>query len=155
MSQSTTIGMDAQVLIVGAGPTRLAPSPPPRLPGGCAVRVRQKDAPQVPPEMGRSHARTMRVHPRTGLCDGGRPAGGWRSGYVGGGEGGGWLGRRHVGKKASGEANIQQRRRALFYGEALYERPQTGKGRHYHVVAPEGSFLIVKDSPRHFTLHSV
>src|SRR5260370_20601765 len=70
-------------------------------------------------------------------------------------DGGGSLVRRQLGIKLSGEANIQQLRQALYYCEDLYERIPIGKGRHYHVVDPEGSFLIVQDSTRHFTLHSV
>src|SRR5260370_14453455 len=70
-------------------------------------------------------------------------------------DGGGSLVRRQRGIKVSGGANSQQLRSALYYCEELYERIPIGKGRHYHVVDPEGSFLIVQDSTRHFTLHSV
>src|SRR5260370_12469338 len=70
-------------------------------------------------------------------------------------DGGGSLVRRQRGIKLSAEANIQQLRQAVYYCEDLYERIPIGKGRHYHVVDPEGSFLIVQDSTRHFTLHSV
>src|SRR5260370_10034062 len=70
-------------------------------------------------------------------------------------DGGGSLVRRQRGIKLSAEANIQQLRQALYYCEDLYERIPISKGRHYHVVDPEGSFLIVQDSTRHFTLHSV
>jgi hypothetical protein len=63
--------------------------------------------------------------------------------------------RRQLGIKLSGEANIQQLRQALYYCAELYERIPIGKGRHYHVADAEGSFLIVQDSTRHFTLHSV
>jgi len=63
--------------------------------------------------------------------------------------------RRQLGIELNGEANIQQLRQALYYCEELYERIPIGKGRHYHVADAEGSFLIVQDSTRHFTLHSV
>src|SRR4051812_41437244 len=78
-----------------------------------------------------------------------------RAAYLVGCDGGGSLVRRQLGIALQGEANIQQLRQALYYCEHLYERIPIGKGRHYHVVDAEGSFLIVQDSTRHFTLHSV
>ena len=78
-----------------------------------------------------------------------------RAAYMVGCDGGGSLVRRQLGIKLDGEANIQQLRQALYHCEDLYERIPIGKGRHYHVADAEGSFLIVQDSTRHFTLHSV
>jgi 2-polyprenyl-6-methoxyphenol hydroxylase-like FAD-dependent oxidoreductase len=78
-----------------------------------------------------------------------------RAAYMVGCDGGGSLVRRTLDIKLNGEANIQQLRQALYYCEDLYERIPIGKGRHYHVADAEGSFLIVQDSTRHFTLHSV
>src|SRR6059058_541159 len=78
-----------------------------------------------------------------------------RAAYMVGCDGGGSLVRRQLGIDLSGEANIQQLRQALYYCEDLYERIPIGKARHYHVADAEGSFLIVQDSTRHFTLHSV
>src|SRR5436190_22956993 len=78
-----------------------------------------------------------------------------RAAYMVGFDGGGSLVRRQLGVALQGEANIQQLRQALYYCEDLYERIPIGKGRHYHVADAEGSFLIVQDSTRHFTLHSV
>jgi 2-polyprenyl-6-methoxyphenol hydroxylase-like FAD-dependent oxidoreductase len=78
-----------------------------------------------------------------------------RAAYMVGCDGGGSLVRRQLDIKLDGEANIQQLRQALYYCEDLYERIPIGKGRHYHVADAEGSFLIVQDSTRHFTLHSV
>lgn len=75
--------------------------------------------------------------------------------YMVGCDGGNSLVRRELGIKLDGEANIQQLRQALYYCADLYERIPIGKGRHYHVADAEGSFLIVQDSTRHFTLHSV
>ncbi len=75
--------------------------------------------------------------------------------YMVGCDGGGSLVRRRLGIALDGEANIQELRQALYYCENLYERIPIGKGRHYHVVDAEGSFLIVQDSTRHFTLHAV
>jgi hypothetical protein len=37
----------------------------------------------------------------------------------------------------------------------LFERIPIGKGRHYHVADAHSNFLIVQDSTRHFTLHSL
>ena len=78
-----------------------------------------------------------------------------RAAYMVGCDGGGSVVRRQLGIALQGEANIQQLRQALYYCEDLYDRIPIGKGRHYHVVDTEGSFLIVQDSTRHFTLHSV
>jgi 2-polyprenyl-6-methoxyphenol hydroxylase-like FAD-dependent oxidoreductase len=78
-----------------------------------------------------------------------------RAAYMVGCDGGNSLVRRTLDIKLNGEANIQQLRQALYYCEDLYERIPIGKGRHYHVADAEGSFLIVQDSTRHFTLHSV
>jgi 2-polyprenyl-6-methoxyphenol hydroxylase-like FAD-dependent oxidoreductase len=78
-----------------------------------------------------------------------------RAAYMVGCDGGGSLVRRQLNIELNGEANIQQLRQALYYCEGLYERIPIGKGRHYHIVDAEGSFLIVQDSTRHFTLHSV
>src|SRR3954452_19919686 len=75
--------------------------------------------------------------------------------YMVGCDGGNSLVRRQFDIKLNGEANIQQLRQALYYCDDLYERIPIGKGRHYHVADAEGSFLIVQDSTRHFTLHSV
>jgi 2-polyprenyl-6-methoxyphenol hydroxylase-like FAD-dependent oxidoreductase len=78
-----------------------------------------------------------------------------RAAYMVGCDGGNSLVRRKLDIALNGEANIQQLRQALYYCEDLYERIPIGKGRHYHVADAEGSFLIVQDSTRHFTLHSV
>jgi 2-polyprenyl-6-methoxyphenol hydroxylase-like FAD-dependent oxidoreductase len=247
--------MDAQVLIVGAGPTGLTLAIDLGLRGVRAIVVEQKDAPQFLPKMERCNARTMEIYRRMGIVEEVRAAGlpahcpmdifvvlsliepplvhhahpsvaeakaqiaksqdgslplepyqlisqytlepllkriaetlpsvtlrygcelvsfeqdancvtarvkcsdgsssALRAAYMVGCDGGGSLVRRRLGIKLSGEANIQQLRQALYYCEDLYERIPIGKGRHYHVVDPEGSFLIVQDSTRHFTLHSV
>ncbi len=75
--------------------------------------------------------------------------------YMVGCDGGGSLVRRRLDIELGGEANIQQLRQALYHCEDLYERIPIGRGRHYHVADAQGSFLIVQDSTRHFTLHSV
>ena len=63
--------------------------------------------------------------------------------------------RKHLGIKLQGEANIGQLRQALYRCDDLFERIPIGKGRHYHVADEQATFLIVQDSTRHFTLHSV
>ena len=255
MPQSATLGMDAQVLIVGAGPTGLTLAIDLGLRGVRAIVIEQKDAPQFLPKMERCNARTMEIYRRMGIAkqvraaglpahcpmdifvvlslverplvhhvhpsvaeakaliatsqDGGQPLEPYqlisqytlepllkgiaetlptitlrygcelvsfeqdencvtaqvkcsdgssialRAPYMVGCDGGGSLVRRQLGIKLDGEANIQELRQALYYCEDLYERIPIGKGRHYHVADAEGSFLIVQDSTRHFTLHSV
>ena len=63
--------------------------------------------------------------------------------------------RRQLGFKLSGEGNIMQLRQALFRCDDLFERISIGKGRHYHVADNRATQLIVQDSTKHFTLHSV
>jgi 2-polyprenyl-6-methoxyphenol hydroxylase-like FAD-dependent oxidoreductase len=63
--------------------------------------------------------------------------------------------RRQLGIKLQGDANIMELRQALYRCDDLYERIPIGKGRHYHVADEHSTFLIVQDSTRHFTLHSV
>jgi hypothetical protein len=63
--------------------------------------------------------------------------------------------RRHLGIGLQGEANLLQLRQALYRCDDLFERIPIGKGRHYHVADAHSTFLIVQDSTRHFTLHSV
>ena len=63
--------------------------------------------------------------------------------------------RRQLGIKLAGEANLLELRQALYYCEDLYERIPIGQGRHYHVADGQSTFLIVQDSTRHFSLHSV
>ena len=75
--------------------------------------------------------------------------------YMVGCDGGGSLVRRQLGIALKGDANIMQFRQALYYCEDLYERIPIGKGRHYHVADGQATFLIVQDSTKHFTLHSV
>ena len=78
-----------------------------------------------------------------------------RAAYLVGCDGGSSTVRRQLGIKLTGEANLLQLRQALYHCEDLYERIPIGKGRHYHVADARTTFLIVQDSTRHFTLHSV
>jgi len=75
--------------------------------------------------------------------------------YMAGCDGGSSVVRRQLGIKLAGEGNLLQLRQALYYCEDLYERIPIGKGRHYHVADDKATFLIVQDSTKHFTLHSV
>src|SRR5215213_1360269 len=75
--------------------------------------------------------------------------------YLVGADGGGSTVRRQLGIKLEGEGNLLQLRQALYYCEDLYDRIPIGQGRHYHVADDRSTQLIVQDSTRHFTLHSV
>jgi 2-polyprenyl-6-methoxyphenol hydroxylase-like FAD-dependent oxidoreductase len=75
--------------------------------------------------------------------------------YLVGCDGGASFVRRELGIALSGDANLLQLRQALYRCDDLFERIPIGKGRHYHVADAQNSFLIVQDSTRHFTLHSV
>ena len=63
--------------------------------------------------------------------------------------------RKQLGIALSGEGNILALRQALYRCDELYERIPIGLGRHYHVADAQSTQLIVQDSTRHFTLHSV
>jgi 2-polyprenyl-6-methoxyphenol hydroxylase-like FAD-dependent oxidoreductase len=75
--------------------------------------------------------------------------------YLVGCDGGASNVRRQLGIKLQGEANLLQLRQALYRCDDLFDRIPIGKGRHYHVADAHSTFLIVQDSTRHFTLHSV
>jgi len=75
--------------------------------------------------------------------------------YLVGCDGGSSDVRHQLGIKLQGEANLLQLRQALYRCDDLFERIPIGKGRHYHVADAHSTFLIVQDSTRHFTLHSV
>jgi 2-polyprenyl-6-methoxyphenol hydroxylase-like FAD-dependent oxidoreductase len=63
--------------------------------------------------------------------------------------------RKQLGIQLAGEGNILQLRQALYRCDELFDRIAIGKGRHYHVADNQATQLIVQDSTRHFTLHSV
>ena len=75
--------------------------------------------------------------------------------YLVGCDGGSSNVRRQLGIQLQGEANLLQLRQALYRCDELFDRIPIGKGRHYHVADARATFLIVQDSTRHFTLHSV
>jgi 2-polyprenyl-6-methoxyphenol hydroxylase-like FAD-dependent oxidoreductase len=74
--------------------------------------------------------------------------------YLVGCDGGSSAVRRQLGIKLQGE-NLLQLRQALYHCDDLYERIPIGKGRHYHVADGQSTFMIVQDSTKHFSLHSV
>jgi hypothetical protein len=75
--------------------------------------------------------------------------------YLVGCDGGSSAVRRQLGIRLQGDANLLQLRQALYRCDDLFERIPIGKGRHYHVADAHSTFLIVQDSTKHFTLHSV
>jgi 2-polyprenyl-6-methoxyphenol hydroxylase-like FAD-dependent oxidoreductase len=82
-----------------------------------------------------------------------------RAAYLAGCDGGSSTVRKQLGIRLRGEYNILELRQALYRCDELFERLPIGngpgKGRHYHVADGNATFLIVQDSTRHFTLHSV
>ncbi|MCX7313032.1 MAG: FAD-dependent monooxygenase [Alphaproteobacteria bacterium] len=75
--------------------------------------------------------------------------------YLVGCDGGTSVIRKQLDIKLAGEGNILQLRQALYRCDELFERIPIGKGRHYHVADNQATQLIVQDSTRHFTVHSV
>jgi 2-polyprenyl-6-methoxyphenol hydroxylase-like FAD-dependent oxidoreductase len=75
--------------------------------------------------------------------------------YLVGCDGGTSTIRKQLDVKLSGEGNILKLRQALYRCDDLFDRIAIGKGRHYHVADSQSTQLIVQDSTRHFTLHSV
>src|SRR5262249_55150116 len=63
--------------------------------------------------------------------------------------------RKGLGIALRGDSDLLRLRQALYRCDGLYERIPIGKGRHYHVADDHATQLIVQDSTRHFTLHSI
>jgi 2-polyprenyl-6-methoxyphenol hydroxylase-like FAD-dependent oxidoreductase len=82
-----------------------------------------------------------------------------RAAYVVGCDGGSSTVRRQLGIELRGEGDILRLYQALYQCPELFERipigPGPGRGRHYHVADDRATFLIMQDSTRHWTLHSV
>ena len=79
-----------------------------------------------------------------------------RADYLVGCDGGGSLVRKTLGIGLTGnEDRMLQLRQSLHVCEGLFDRIAMGKGRHYHVADNHATQLIVQDSTRHFTLHSI
>ena len=77
-----------------------------------------------------------------------------RAHYLVGCDGGASTVRKQLGIALQGD-QLLQLCQALYRCDELYERIPIGKGRHYHVADERATQLIVQDSTRHFTLHSI
>jgi 2-polyprenyl-6-methoxyphenol hydroxylase-like FAD-dependent oxidoreductase len=75
--------------------------------------------------------------------------------YLVGCDGGASNVRKQLGIALSGDGDLLRLRQALYRCDDLFERIAIGKGRHYHVADNRSTQLIVQDSTRHFTLHSI
>ncbi len=86
-----------------------------------------------------------------------------RAAYLVGCDGGASAVRRELDIGLSGEGNLLSLRQALYRCEELFDRLPIangsslgpGHGRHYHVADAKSTFLIMQDSTKHWTLHSV
>ena len=82
-----------------------------------------------------------------------------RAAYLVGCDGGARPVRKELGIDLSGEGNLLALRQALFRCDALFARLPIGngpgRGRHYHVADDKATFLIMQDSTKHWTLHSM
>jgi 2-polyprenyl-6-methoxyphenol hydroxylase-like FAD-dependent oxidoreductase len=82
-----------------------------------------------------------------------------RAAYLVGCDGGASPVRHAVGIKLRGEGNSLALRQALFRCDTLFEKIPIGngpgQGRHYHVADDKATQLIMQDSTRHWTLHSI
>jgi 2-polyprenyl-6-methoxyphenol hydroxylase-like FAD-dependent oxidoreductase len=82
-----------------------------------------------------------------------------RAAYLAGCDGGTSPVRKELGIKLAGEGNLLGLRQALYHCEDLFERLPLGngpgKGRHYHVADDKATQLIMQDSTKHWTLHSM
>ena len=83
-----------------------------------------------------------------------------RCAYLVGCDGGNSAVRRELDIGLSGEGNLLALRQALYRCDELFDRLPIhngcpGHGRHYHVADAKSTFLIMQDSTRHWTLHSV
>jgi len=81
-----------------------------------------------------------------------------RASYLVGCDGGGSQIRKQLGIPLRGEGNLVKLRQALYRCDELYDRiplgAGPGRGRHYLSVDSNGSFLIMQDSRRHWTVHA-
>jgi len=82
-----------------------------------------------------------------------------RATYLVGCDGGSSSVRRELGIELAGDGNLLELRQALFRCDDLFDRLPIGngpsRGRHYHVADEKATFLIMQDSTKHWTLHSV
>ena len=81
-----------------------------------------------------------------------------RAAYLVGCDGGASRVRKQLNIRLRGEGNLARLRQGLYRCDELYDRlplgAGPGKGRHYLTVDSHGSFLIMQDSRRHWTLHA-
>jgi 2-polyprenyl-6-methoxyphenol hydroxylase-like FAD-dependent oxidoreductase len=81
-----------------------------------------------------------------------------RASYLVGCDGGASPIRKQLGIALRGEGNLVKLRQALYRCDELYDRiplgTGPGRGRHYLSVDSQGSFLIMQDSRRHWTVHA-
>jgi 2-polyprenyl-6-methoxyphenol hydroxylase-like FAD-dependent oxidoreductase len=82
-----------------------------------------------------------------------------RAKYLVGCDGGSSPVRKELGIALGGEGNLMQLRQALYRCDALFDLLPIGngpgKGRHYHVADNKATQLIMQDSTKHWTLHSI
>jgi 2-polyprenyl-6-methoxyphenol hydroxylase-like FAD-dependent oxidoreductase len=82
-----------------------------------------------------------------------------RAKYLVGCDGGTSLVRKELSIALAGEGNLMQLRQALYRCDALFDLLPIGngpgKGRHYHVADDKATQLIMQDSTKHWTLHSI
>jgi 2-polyprenyl-6-methoxyphenol hydroxylase-like FAD-dependent oxidoreductase len=82
-----------------------------------------------------------------------------RASYLVGCDGGASPVRKQLGIELAGEGNTLALRQALYRCDELFDRLPVGngpaKGRHYHVADDKATQLIMQDSTRHWTLHSM
>jgi 2-polyprenyl-6-methoxyphenol hydroxylase-like FAD-dependent oxidoreductase len=82
-----------------------------------------------------------------------------RAAYLVGCDGGSSPVRKELGIALAGEGNLMQLRQALYRCDTLFDLLPIGngpgKGRHYHVADDKATQLIMQDSTKHWTLHSI
>ena len=78
-----------------------------------------------------------------------------RAKYLVGCDGGASAVRRQLGYRMGGEGELLTMHQALFRCDTLWDNVTVPRGRHYHRLDPYWTFLIVQDSTRHFTVHSI
>src|SRR5580700_6951920 len=82
-----------------------------------------------------------------------------RASYLVGCDGGASPVRKQLGIELAGEGNTLALRQALYRCDELFDRLPVGngpaKGRHYHVADDKATQLIMQDSTKHWTLHSM
>lgn len=74
--------------------------------------------------------------------------------YMIGCDGGASMVRRSLGIKLEGEPHLLDIYQGLLRSDELYEL-LPHKGRHYHILDRNQSFVIVQDDTKHFTMHSM